>query len=228
MILKIDGTAVTRDNVSSLLVGSDIPGSTVTLTVKKGFSNVIDVVLARMATEVIADRRRLFELFTDIKEESPTAAMSSKIDSVINLWTKMTIAEAQHQRKITDGVQRMQVGLFCLASSPLNHFSSAQAQDSKIICLTLELKRRGGRPLREIRHSLTFEYPSTPNQQTDCSKQIDAIAKSLDELQVRLKELPSASTPKYILNCIALLTTVSCAADQHVECVCLVCLIARD
>jgi len=144
MILKIDGTAVTRDNVSSLLVGSDIPGSTVTLTVKKGFSNVIDVVLARMATEVIADRRRLFELFTDIKEESPTAAMSSKIDSVINLWTKMTIAEAQHQRKIADGVQRMQVGLFCLAPPPLNHFSSAQAQGSKTICLTLELKRGGG------------------------------------------------------------------------------------
>jgi hypothetical protein len=119
MILKIDGTAVTRDNVSSLLVGSDIPGSTVTLTVKKGFSNVIDVVLARMATEVIADKRRLFELFTDMKEEAPTAGMSSKVDSVISLWTKMTIAEAQHQRRIADGIKRMQVDSSCLAPPPL-------------------------------------------------------------------------------------------------------------
>ncbi len=36
VILKIDGAHVTSDNIKGMLVGSDVPGSSVTVTVAKG------------------------------------------------------------------------------------------------------------------------------------------------------------------------------------------------
>jgi S1-C subfamily serine protease len=41
VILKIDGIVVTSDNIKGLLVGSDVPGSSVTVTVAKGGPKVI-------------------------------------------------------------------------------------------------------------------------------------------------------------------------------------------
>ena len=49
--------------LSVALQGADIPGTEVTLTVrKKGWGEVKDVRLVRMATEMIADRRMLFQV----------------------------------------------------------------------------------------------------------------------------------------------------------------------
>ncbi len=41
VILKIDGTPVNSDNIKGMLVGSDVPGSSVTVTVAKGGTKVI-------------------------------------------------------------------------------------------------------------------------------------------------------------------------------------------
>jgi hypothetical protein len=53
-------------------VGDDIPGSELALTVQKGgkAGAVRIVKLQRIATERIADRRRMFELFTLIKDRA--------------------------------------------------------------------------------------------------------------------------------------------------------------
>ena len=106
LIIAIDGVAVTEDTIHAALLGDDIPGSSVVLTIKRSAvpelnlidagsianavfrhadavfnpngsnsresspltnKNIREVVVVRMATEVIADRRRMFELFTDIK-----------------------------------------------------------------------------------------------------------------------------------------------------------------
>jgi UDP-N-acetylglucosamine enolpyruvyl transferase len=50
------------------------------------------VSLVRMPTEEIADRRRLFELFTEIKAEALALSdkkLSIKQNEVIDLWSKM-------------------------------------------------------------------------------------------------------------------------------------------
>lgn len=69
VVVEIDGNAVTSDNLSQLLVGCDVAGSAVTITVKKGGKTGAkkSVTLLRMPSEAIADRRRLFELFTAMK-----------------------------------------------------------------------------------------------------------------------------------------------------------------
>ena len=108
VISQIDGLPVSIENIHDALLGSDVPGSTVTITVRRGFREARPVavekpdplwfaksggslpgsfkdkigspsvqnsqsgsthvvVLVRMATEIIADRRRMFELFTIMK-----------------------------------------------------------------------------------------------------------------------------------------------------------------
>jgi hypothetical protein len=71
-ILSINRETASEANLHVLLVGSDAPGSSVTVTVRKAAGGAIkDVVIPRMDTEVIADRCRLYELCAEIKVRSP-------------------------------------------------------------------------------------------------------------------------------------------------------------
>jgi C-terminal processing protease CtpA/Prc len=91
VLVKIDGAPVSEDSVLSDLRGTDIPGSKVTLTVRRvkrdcqrrmvpkshsPFDYVsvqdhdteeIEVIITRIATAEIADKRRMFDHFTTIQ-----------------------------------------------------------------------------------------------------------------------------------------------------------------
>jgi C-terminal processing protease CtpA/Prc len=89
-ILKIDGKPVSSDDIVDALRGPDIPGTKVLLTIQRHISSMdlsrdpdddellisgtvteMTVELTRMATAEIADRRRLFDLFTVCKVPNP-------------------------------------------------------------------------------------------------------------------------------------------------------------
>jgi len=82
VILTIDGISVLDDNIHDLLVGEDLPGSTVRIGVQKVRTNQIhEVSMVRVASSEIADRRRLFELFTALKssaQKEQTAGSTSR------------------------------------------------------------------------------------------------------------------------------------------------------
>ncbi len=85
VILRIDGESVTEDDVAAKLMGCDIPGSQILLTVYRRGSmsphsseslrdfeecevvKEVDVLVTRMATSEIADRRRMFDLFATLE-----------------------------------------------------------------------------------------------------------------------------------------------------------------
>ena len=97
----------------NLQVGDDVPGSELTLTVQKGgkAGNVRVVKLQRIATERIADRRRMFELFTLIKargSELQDDKIPSTVDKCISTWTNMLVADAYHQQKATKRFKSLQ------------------------------------------------------------------------------------------------------------------------
>jgi DNA repair exonuclease SbcCD ATPase subunit len=114
VVVDIDGKMVTSDNLSQLLVGSDIAGTPVTITVKKGSKTGVKktVTLLRMPSEDIADRRRLFELFTAMKARATLPrgreTMEGMIDNAIELWTRMTIADSERDAKARERVAAMQ------------------------------------------------------------------------------------------------------------------------
>jgi hypothetical protein len=120
-ILQVDGfdcAEASTDTMHNLLVGSDIPGSTVTVTVKKYsqgvHGTVQDVTLVRMANEEIVDRRKLFELFTRLKDHAKqhhAHGIAKMIDDTILLWTRMVIADVLHDETIEKNVRNLQAGL---------------------------------------------------------------------------------------------------------------------
>ncbi len=76
IILEVDHNAVTAESVHDAILGNDLPGTTFLIKVKRIgeqslsrelHAGIIDVPLTRMASEVIADRRQMFELFTALK-----------------------------------------------------------------------------------------------------------------------------------------------------------------
>ena len=104
VILKVDGDTVTKDDILDALIGADVPGSEMSLTVQKGgkAGNVRVVRLQRIATERIADRRRLFELFTLMKDRATQLQdnkIPSTVDKCISIWTNMLVADSYYQDK---------------------------------------------------------------------------------------------------------------------------------
>ena len=88
-----------------------MPGSVLRLRVRKALGNELDLSLKRMATSVIADKMRLFELFTAIKDraiKSKDDEAWNRCDECIQLWTKMVVADAEHEDCIVSNVEALQ------------------------------------------------------------------------------------------------------------------------
>ena len=110
-IVSVDGTSVTKDTVLRALIGSDQPGSSVRIKVEKADGSESEIMLRRMSSERIADRRRMFEWFTKMKmcaEIDGDKPLAESIDKCIELWTNMLIADASHNRQVADNVRNQQ------------------------------------------------------------------------------------------------------------------------
>lgn len=64
--MKVDGNITNAESVHKQLIGEDIPGTSVSLTVRRGHTERTTQ-LIRMANSDIADMRRVFEIFTNLK-----------------------------------------------------------------------------------------------------------------------------------------------------------------
>lgn len=112
-IVKVDGFEVDADNHLEMIIGSDVPGSVVKLTVAKaGTGNLVEVELHRMDSREIAERRELFELLTVIKS---TAVMdldhnqATRIDNAIQLFQRMMISAEQRERNVAQKVRAVEL-----------------------------------------------------------------------------------------------------------------------
>ena len=67
-VVQVDGEKVDEHgtNLTKMLIGSDIPGSLVKVYFQRGNAQRKDVTLKRACTTELADRRRMFQLFTQV------------------------------------------------------------------------------------------------------------------------------------------------------------------
>ena len=70
IIVKVDDQPTTTETVQRQLIGEDVPGTSVMLTVRRGHTERT-AQLIRMANSDIADMRRVFEIFTNLKSRFP-------------------------------------------------------------------------------------------------------------------------------------------------------------
>jgi hypothetical protein len=104
-IVSVDGVEVEEEELPAAIIGSDEPGSIVTLRVRRhldGEEQEVDVV--RIESRELADKRRLFELFTAMENHiddpescSRTDALKT-VDKAITLWTNMEHKVAEKLR----------------------------------------------------------------------------------------------------------------------------------
>jgi predicted nucleic acid-binding Zn-ribbon protein len=101
IILSIDGKKLQGDAVIKALQG---PANTVvTLEVEKAKTGKVEMVeVERMPTAIIADKRKMFDLFTKIeggfnKHKDPAGVKNT--EDALELWTNMLIEEKEHDDK---------------------------------------------------------------------------------------------------------------------------------
>jgi hypothetical protein len=114
VILKVDGEPVSGSAaLFPAIVGEDIPGSILNLTLKRG-EEIVEVAIKRISTDQVADKRRMFDLFTQLndrakKDQDQEAAIY--VQETLMLWEKMTIADQIHDDQIVENVNGMQADL---------------------------------------------------------------------------------------------------------------------
>jgi hypothetical protein len=110
-IVKVNGDFVQGNDLLEKIVGDDVPGTLVTLTLKRGPADLLDVTLKRISTDEVADRRKMFDLFTKLsdraKQDHDEEARKC-VDETLLLWESIMAADAQHDQRIADNVLTMQ------------------------------------------------------------------------------------------------------------------------
>jgi len=111
--LRVDGMELlSSENIQTALEGCQIPGTTVTITIKKaGSGGVVDVELVRMLTAEIADKRRMFDLFTRMEcraKQHKDDATLKDVEEVLSIWTGMMEEEQEKDARYEACMQAMQ------------------------------------------------------------------------------------------------------------------------
>lgn len=112
-ILSIDGDSnLQGDAIFDALKGNNTPGSEVTLMVKKADTALIEeVVLYRMLTTEIADKRKMFDIWTKIGDSSRKSRDEKLVKLAqegLELWTQMELEEIMHDERSQANLDAMQ------------------------------------------------------------------------------------------------------------------------
>lgn len=112
VLLKVDDVEVDGERLHDMLIGQDVPGSFLNLTVRDaGSGHLKEVTLKRMATSAIADHVRIFEVFASLKKQKfyhSDRFATSLVDEAIELWTGMLLSEAERGNTVQVNVLDMQ------------------------------------------------------------------------------------------------------------------------
>ena len=118
-IRSVDGVSVTPSTLAKAMIGPDLIGSEVTLTVmKKKTQAKREITLVRMARETLADYVHMFSLFTAVKEYALLSADeegAACVDKCISHWTNMLLSSASEEQMTRIHVKRLQQsGVQCI------------------------------------------------------------------------------------------------------------------
>ena len=180
-VVQVDNTKVDEHgtNLTKMLIGSDIPGSLVKVYFRRGETQYKEVTLKRACTTELADRRRMFQLFTQIKDlalqfqtEGVDHAEKAKlvapvVDETISLWSKMQEAEVRYDEKLVNNIHTMQ--------------SSA---DQAVRTLRERLSK-----LHSISLSAVSGAGNIAEQEANLSSEIVSLREQLRQAQVRCSDL---------------------------------------
>jgi len=109
-IIEVDGKPVYSWNLSSAIIGDDLPGSILTLKLRRG-ENSFTVTLKRISTAEVVHIRRMFDLFTGLLDKAMKDKDEEAVHSIQDTflcWETMMNAELEKHGQIVENVKRMQ------------------------------------------------------------------------------------------------------------------------
>lgn len=110
-IVKVNGEFVQGNDLLEKIIGDDVPGTLVTLTLKRGPAELLDVTLKRISTVEVADRRKMFDLFTKLSDRAKKdhdEEAGKCVEETLLLWEGMMTADAHHHQTIAANILSMQ------------------------------------------------------------------------------------------------------------------------
>jgi hypothetical protein len=113
-LVSIEGRALTgldQQAALALIVGNDEPGSQCVIEVKEKTSGIVKrVVLERIANDLLAHKRQMFDAVERLKDRLRSLKDTKGIqlmDSIWSLWTKTMLEEHQHESTCLDNIAAM-------------------------------------------------------------------------------------------------------------------------
>ena len=93
--------------LTSTLIGGDIPGTFVTLTIKTAIGKVKDVKLTRISSEAMSDKRRIFELINEAKNAAVrirAPAIHKMMEEILAEWSEELREQHQHDELLAENL----------------------------------------------------------------------------------------------------------------------------
>ena len=113
-LVSIEGRALTgldQRAALALIVGNDEPGSKCVIEVKEKISGIVKrVVLERIANDLLAHKRQMFDAVELLKDRLRSLKDTKGIqlmDSIWSLWTKTMLEEHQHESTCLENIAAM-------------------------------------------------------------------------------------------------------------------------
>jgi len=204
-ILAVDGAPATGQNVTTLLVGEDVPGSIVQIDIQRGGVHET-VKLTRMNASKIADRRKMFEYFADIKNKIGNLAtkggggggglfniggktdvsgadgknLMETVDIAIELWNGICRAEADHNQVVVENVLKMQMASVTRSNAMFDKLKELHAVYNRDVELFASEQKKHEEQLAALRMELEARKVAN-HQLTEAKMDVEVHAHELED-----------------------------------------------
>ena len=211
-MLAIDGHEVKGADILNLLKGVDTPGSVVTLILQREQGETVTVKLQRMARELIADKSKLFDLFTRILDrgkKDKDADLVRYVEEATRLWTDMMLDENTHDEKCVvngHGMQQECDTMFTAIVAIMTAVADDSSQTNQQIQKTatpkpvrrhaVQQSMQGVAAVQQSNPALAEEMDKLRDESLRLQTDLKQVTEAVSQAEAKLKTQPKDVGPK--------------------------------
>jgi len=189
-IVSVDSVPVTGGDIIPKLMGSDAPGSVVTIGLQRKDSKSVDQVkLRRMDNTQIADKRQLFDLFTKLLDKSVKNRdkdSENYTSEALDLWTAEMLEEHEHDQRCLENLHSMQREADAWLEELLQILMCSEQGEIKR-APPPQIQRAAAPPAAPLISKEDLEKLQQENE--DLKKKLAAIQQDIENLRPKLSQL---------------------------------------
>jgi len=109
-ILEVDGAKIEPNMLANTLLGSDIPGTFVNITVRQVRGEIKTVKLKRISSESMSEQRlHIFEIINEAKNAADrhrASDLHQMLENILEKWSEESRCQLQHDEKLAENLVR--------------------------------------------------------------------------------------------------------------------------